>query len=115
MPELGHVAYYVRNLERSIAFYQKIVGLNVVARIFKGRAAVLSGDDDHHHELLLIQVSTGDGPLVGRRIGLYHTAWKIGDSLDDLRAALDRAQLHGTPVDGTANHQVLFSLYLRDP
>lgn len=115
MPELGHIAYYVRNLERSVAFYQKVVGLKVVARIFDGRAAVLSGNGDRHHELLLIQVSTGDGPLVGRRIGLYHTGWKVGAALDDLRAALDRAQLHGTQVDGTANHQVMFSLYLRDP
>jgi catechol 2,3-dioxygenase len=114
MPELGHIAYYVRNLERSVTFYQKVVGLNVVARIFNGRAAVLSGGTSHH-ELLLIQVSTGDGPLVGRRIGLYHAGWKVGASLDDLRAALDRAQLHGIPVEGTANHQVMYSLYLRDP
>jgi catechol 2,3-dioxygenase len=114
MSELGHIAYYVRNLERSVTFYQKVVGLNVVARIFNGRAAVLSGGSSHH-ELLLIQVSTGDGPLVGRRIGLYHAGWKVGASLDDLRAALDRAQLHGIPVEGTANHQVMFSLYLRDP
>lgn len=114
MPELGHIAYYVRNLERSVAFYQKVVGLEVVARIFQGRAAVLSGGG-RHHELLLIQVTTGDGPLTGRRVGLYHAAWKMGNSLNDLRAALDRAQVHGTPVDGTADHKVIFSLYLRDP
>lgn len=114
MSELGHIAFYVRNLERSVAFYQKVVGLNVVARIFQGRAAVLSGGN-RHHDLLLIQVSTGDGPLTGRRIGLYHTGWKVGNTLNDLRAALDRAQLHGIPVEGTADHKVMFSLYLRDP
>jgi catechol 2,3-dioxygenase len=114
MPKLGHLAYYVRNLERSITFYQKIVGLTLVARIFKGRAAVLSGGECHH-ELLLIQITAGDGPLTGRRIGLYHAGWKIGESLDDLRKALDRAQAHGTPVDGATDHGVMFSLYLRDP
>ena len=114
MPELGHIAYYVRDLERSVAFYQKVVGLSLVARIFKGRAAVLSGGGCHH-ELLLIQVTTGDSPLTGRRIGLYHTGWRVGDTLNDLRAALDRAQFHGTPVEGAADHKVIFSLYLRDP
>ena len=114
MPELGHTAYYVRNLERSVAFYQKVVGLTVVGRMFKGRAAVLSGGRSHH-ELLLIQISTADGPLTGRRIGLYHTGWKVGTEFKALQEALDRAQTHGTKIDGTADHGISFSLYVRDP
>lgn len=114
MPELGHMAYYVRNLERSVAFYQKVVGLKVVGRIFNGRAAVLSGGSKHH-ELLLIQVSSADGPLTGRRVGLYHVGWKVGDCFSDLQQALDRAQTYGTEIQGTADHGVMYSLYLRDP
>jgi len=114
MAELGHMAYYVRNLERSVAFYQKVVGLNVVGRIFKGRAAVLSGGKKHH-ELLLIQISVADGPLCGRRVGLYHVGWKVGHCFNDLQTALDRAQTYGAQIDGTADHGVMFSLYLRDP
>lgn len=114
MPELGHMAYYVRNLERSVAFYQKIVGLTVVGRIFNGRAAVLSGGTKHH-ELLLIQVTTADGPLTGRRVGLYHVGWKVGNCFSDLQNALDRAQTYGTQIEGTADHGIMFSLYLRDP
>jgi catechol 2,3-dioxygenase len=91
-----------------------VVGLTVVGRIFNGRAAVLSSGQSHH-ELLLIQVTTADGPLTDRRIGLYHAGWKIGDSLEDLRQALDRAQTYDAPVDGTVDHGMMFSLYLRDP
>jgi catechol 2,3-dioxygenase len=86
----------------------------LVGRIYGGRAALLSGGHSHH-ELLLIQISTADGPLTGRRIGLYHTGWKIGDSLEELHQASDRAQTQGVPVEGTADHGMIFSLYLRDP
>ncbi|MBI5039907.1 MAG: VOC family protein [Gammaproteobacteria bacterium] len=114
MPELGHVVFYVRDLDRSLAFYQDVVGLSVKGRIFNGRAVLLSGGHTHH-ELLLIQVGDAPGPLAGRRIGLYHVGWKIGDSLDELRAARDRCAQTGHPIDGMADHTVSQSLYLRDP
>lgn len=114
MTELGHAAFYVRNLERSVAFYQKVVGLSVVGRIFNGRAAILSGGKNHH-ELLLIQISVADGPLMGRRIGLYHMGWKVGGCFTELQKALDRAQTYGVKIEGTADHGVMFSLYVRDP
>jgi catechol 2,3-dioxygenase len=114
MTELGHVVFYVRDLDHSVAFYRDIVGLTVKGRIFNDRAALLSGDRTHH-ELLLIQVGDAQGPLAGRRIGLYHVGWKIGDSLDDLRAARDRCLRANHPIDGMSDHTVSQSLYLRDP
>lgn len=114
MAELGHVVFYVRALERSVAFYRDVVGLNVKGRIFNGRAALLSGGRTHH-ELLLIQVGDAPGPLAGRRIGLYHVGWKIGDSRADLRAAEIRCLQAGHAIDAMADHTVSQSLYLRDP
>jgi catechol 2,3-dioxygenase len=114
MTELGHVVFYVRELERSVAFYRDVVGLSVKGRIFNGRAALLSGGRTHH-ELLLIQVGDAPGPLAGRRIGLYHTGWKVGDSLADLRAARDRCARAGHVIEGMSDHTVSQSLYLRDP
>jgi len=40
-----------------------------------------------HHELLLNQDGDAPGPLTKRRRGLSHIGVKVGDSLDDLRAA----------------------------
>jgi catechol 2,3-dioxygenase len=114
MTELGHVVFYVRDLDRSVAFYTNVVGLDVKGRIFNGRAALLSGGRTHH-ELLLIQVGDAPGPLAGRRIGLYHVGWKVGDTLDDLRAARDRCTQAGQTIDGMSDHTVSQSLYLRDP
>src|SRR3989304_6717088 len=98
MVTLGHVVFYVRDLEKSTAFYRDVVGLKVAGRIFNGRAAMLTGGVTHH-ELLLIEVGTAPGPLHGKRIGLYHVGWKVGESLDDLRRTRDRLQAHGYDLD----------------
>ncbi len=114
MAELGHVVFYVRDLDSSVRFYSEGVGLQVKGRIFNDRAAVLSGGGSHH-ELLLIQVGEAPGPLQGRRRGLYHVGWKIGDDLDALRQTRDRLTELGYPIEGASDHTVSQSLYLRDP
>lgn len=114
MPELGHVVLYVRDLRRSLAFYRDVVGLNVVGEIFDGHAAMLSGGRTHH-ELLLIEVGNAPGPLAGRRVGLYHIGWKIGDSLAQLRAMKQRLEQRKVDIDGVSDHTVSQSLYVRDP
>ncbi|MEJ2394571.1 MAG: VOC family protein [Candidatus Thiodiazotropha sp.] len=114
MSELGHVVFYVRDLEASLRFYSQGIGLQVKGRIFNDRAAVLSGGRSHH-ELLLIQVGEADGPLTGRRIGLYHVGWKVGESLDQLREARERLNSLGYAVEGMSDHTVSQSLYLYDP
>ncbi len=114
MTELAHVVFYVRDLPRSVAFYRDVVGLGVVGKIFDDRAVLLSGGRTHH-ELLLIEVGEAPGPLTGRRIGLYHVAFKVGESLDALRAARDRVHDSGYELSGQSDHTVSQSLYLRDP
>lgn len=111
---LGHVVFYVKDLQRSLAFYRDLLGFQEVGRVFNGTAAALTSGRTHH-ELLLIQVGDAPGPPAGRRRGLYHIGIKVGDSLDELRAAkkdLDRA---GVTIDGMSDHTVSQSLYLQDP
>ena len=113
-PELGHVVFYVRELDRSVRFYSEVVGLTEQGRIFNDRAALLSGGRTHH-ELLLIEVGAAPGPAQGRRIGLYHVGWKIGTSLAELKATYERIEAEGYDVDGVSDHTVSQSIYLRDP
>jgi catechol-2,3-dioxygenase len=69
-----------------------------------------------HHELLLIEVGPDAAPIpAGRRVGLYHFGLKVGDTDDELRAALARLQEAGVPLEGTADHGMTHSLYLADP
>lgn len=114
MAELGHVVFYVGDLERSSAFYREVVGLKQTGRIFDGQAALFSSGRSHH-DLLLIQVGAAPRPLKGKRLGLYHVGWKVGDDIDALREHLRRAEAFGSEVDGASDHTVSQSLYLRDP
>ena len=49
------------------------------------------------------------------RVGLYHFGLKIGDSDDDLRAAIQTLTTHGVPILGASDHTVTHSLYIADP
>lgn len=114
MTNLGHVVFYVRDIERSVKFYTEVVGLDISGMIFNGRAALLSGGSTHH-ELLLIQVGDAQGPVHGRRIGLYHVGWKIGDSIDELKSLYNRLIDLDYAIDGLSDHTISHSIYLRDP
>lgn len=111
---LGHVVFYVRDLEQSLAFYRDLLGFQEVGRIFNGAAAALTSGRTHH-ELLLIQVGDAPGPPAGRRRGLYHIGIKVGDSLGELRAAKKELEGAGIAIDGMSDHTVSQSLYLHDP
>lgn len=111
---LGHVVFYVKDLETSLSFYRDVVGFQEIGRIFDGKAAALTSGRTHH-ELLLIEVGDAPGPPPGRRRGLYHIGIKIGDSLDALRAAKQELEDAGVGISGMSDHTVSHSLYLHDP
>ena len=114
LPTLGHIVFYVRNLQASSDFYTDIVGLKPVASIFNNEAVMLTAGSTHH-ELLLIEV--GDAPALpqGRRLGLYHVGWKVGDSIEELKTIYQRILDKNIELDGMSDHTVSQSLYIRDP
>ena len=111
--ELGHVVLYVRDLERSRAFYRDVLGFREIFAVPQA-AAYSSGRT--HHELLLIAVGPDAQPIPqGRRVGMYHFGLKVGDSDDELRAARDAVLAAGATLVGSSDHVVTHSLYLLDP
>ena len=111
---LGHVVFYVKDLGRSLAFYRDLLGFKEIGRIFDGAAAALTSGRTHH-QLLLIEVGEAPAPPSGRRLGLYHIGIKIGESLEELRAAKKELEQVGVPISGMSDHTVSQSLYLHDP
>ncbi len=112
--ELGHVVFYVTELERSLRFYRDVVGLTETGRIFEGRGVMLTGGRTHH-ELFLVEVGEQPGPLRGSRRGLYHVGWKVGNSLDALREKYRLLREQGYVITGMSDHTVSQSLYVEDP
>ncbi len=46
---------------------------------------------------------------------MYHIGFKIGDTDDELRAALAELRANGVEIVGATDHTVTHSLYLLDP
>ncbi|HWA60895.1 MAG TPA: VOC family protein [Caulobacteraceae bacterium] len=109
---LGHVVLKVADRSRSEAFYGGVLGLPVVARFEDGPKMAFFSLGDHHN-FAVMEVGPGAASAANQP-GLHHVAFKIGESLDDLREA--KAHLEGagvvvTPID----HEVTKSLYFDDP
>ncbi len=111
---LGHVVFYVKDLETSLSFYRDVLGFEEIGRIFDGKAAGLTSGRTHH-ELLLIEVGNAPAPPQGVRRGLYHIGIKIGDSREELRSAKNDLEQSGIEISGMSDHTVSQSLYLHDP
>jgi catechol 2,3-dioxygenase len=116
--ELGHLVLYVRDVERSAAFYRDVLGFREVL----GPGAMGSfpiamfSSGRTHHELLLIEVGEDAQPIPsGRRIGMYHFGLKVGDSDDELRAMVAQLQEAGVTIVGSSDHGYTHSLYILDP
>jgi catechol 2,3-dioxygenase len=107
---VGAVRLQVSDLPRSVAYYEKVIGL----RSYKltDTTALLGPQGD---DRLLVALDTNPGVTPARRgaFGLYHFAILLSD-----RAALGRFAAHLASLNvrvGMADHLVSESLYLYDP
>ena len=112
---LNHAVLYVRDVERSLAFYRDVLGFRVKAEI-PGRAVFLQAEGStNDHDLGLFAVGAGAGPSeAGRRtVGLYHLAWEV-DTLAELARVRDALVAAGALV-GASDHATTKALYAQDP
>ena len=112
--ELGHAVIKVRNRERSERFYGGVLGMQLAAR--HEQMPMTFYTLGNHHDLALLEVGE-DGPETAdpKAPGLYHLAFCIGDTLDELRQARDELEAAGVKVHAAIDHVVSQSLYLNDP
>ena len=110
---IGHVHLKVTDLDRSVAFYRDVMGLEVM-QTYGRQAAFLSAGGYHHH-IGLNTWHSKDGPKADPRApGLYHTAFVFPDR-PALADALARALDHGVEIEGAADHGVSEAIYFSDP
>jgi catechol 2,3-dioxygenase len=108
---LGAARLLVSDLDRSLAYYQQVIGLGILSRE-RARATLAAGGDT----VPLLHLETRPGtksPPRGGRLGLYHFALLVPD-----RAALGRLVTHLADLEvhvASADHAVSEALYLWDP
>jgi catechol 2,3-dioxygenase len=105
---LGPVHLTVTDLERSIPFYERSIGLRL-ARRDGGVAALGAGGED-----LLVLTEEPDARPAGRHAGLYHFAL-LHPSRHELARAAQRLIETRTPVTGASDHKISEAIYLPDP
>ena len=114
---LNHAVLFVRDVERSVAFYSDVLGFRVIPIAPLGmRAAFLQApgsSNDHDLGLFEIGAQAGASPAGRSSVGLYHLAWEVDTlaELEELQGKLtDAGALHGMSDHGTTK-----SLYGQDP
>lgn len=106
---LGPVHLIVSDLDRSLAWYQRSLGLVVHSRA-DGAGAEL-GDGEN---VVLVLEADPAAARAGRHAGLYHYAL-LYPSRAELARAVVRVAETRTPVDGASDHGTHEALYLSDP
>jgi catechol 2,3-dioxygenase len=108
---LGEVRLQVADLERSLSYYQTVIGLRVINHEETRAALGAFGSDK---VIIELNEKKGVAPIPRRgRLGLYHFAILLPD-----RGALGRFLRHLAEVGeyaGMSDHLVSEALYLTDP
>jgi catechol 2,3-dioxygenase len=120
---LGHANLFVADLERSIAFYSDVAGVELVRRE-PGIRGGFHSNGNTHHDIGLIEVAAGVrhgksgfqqvSSRRGSQPGLNHFGWEMRSEAE-LIAALGRATDAGLSIANCSNHQISHSAYMIDP
>ena len=108
---IGRVRLQVSGIERSIEYYERVLGMRVISR--EGSTARLGAHDDDRVLIELVE-KPGARPVPRRGLlGLYHFAVLLPDraSLGRFVAHLDEIGVHA----GMSDHLVSEAIYLTDP
>ena len=110
---IGHVHLKVSDIEKSLAFYQGLLGFEITQR-YGSEAVFISAGGYHHHIGLNTWYSKGSLPAAQRTVGLFHTVILYPER-KDLANILKRLMEAKYPLTGASGHGVSEALYLNDP
>jgi catechol-2,3-dioxygenase len=114
---LNHAVLYVRDVQRSVAFYGEVLGFEPLAELspLKGAAFLRAPGSTNDHDLGLFEIglAAGSSPAGRSTVGLYHLAWEV-DTLGELERLAGVLAKRGALV-GATDHTTTKSLYAKDP
>ena len=111
---LNHAVLYVRDADRTAAFFSDILGFRPVGS-FPGAHFLQAPGSTNDHDLGIFGIGEQAGPSGAGRttVGLYHLAWEV-DTLDELERIGAKLSEIGSLV-GASDHGTTKALYAKDP
>ncbi len=110
--QITHVGIYVRDMDKMIEFYTRVLGLILTDRgpyYRGGEICFLSRKADEHHQVVFASGRPADGPSTINQISFY-----VAD-LQTLKTYYDALVAEGIKGLDPINHGNAWSLYFPDP
>lgn len=115
---IGYVSLNVSDIQRSLEFYQSILGFRVLGRPSNDKALLSTAGCPSSHLVELLQIKDKESrrSAAAKSAGLYHFAILLperkylADMLQNLSDKRDQVYF-----DGLADHLVSEAIYIRDP
>jgi len=122
---IHHVAYRCRDAQQTVAFYQRVLGMDFVLAIAEDHVPSTGQPDPYMHVFLdagmgnvLAFFELPNAPAMGRDPNtpewVQHIAFELG-SLVELEDAQRRLLQEGLDVIGPTDHGIFRSIYFFDP
>ena len=105
---LGHVNLTVSDLQRSMEFYTRVLGIEQVRWEPDINAGFLSNGNTHHDVALI------EAGVLEKEPVLNHLGWELENQVEQV-GAYERALQAGIKIDFKAYHQISYGIYLSDP
>jgi len=110
---IGHIHLKVADIQRSLDFYCKLLGFELITT-YGSDAAFISAGGYHHHIGLNVWYSKNGSKPPKNSVGLFHLAI-LYPTRKDLAVIFNRLRKAGYPISGASDHGVSEAIYLNDP
>src|SRR3989442_892669 len=111
---MNHAVLYVRDADRTYAFYRDVLGFRVVGEM-PGARFLQAPDSTNDHDLALFSIGDQAGSSTAGRgtVGLYHIAWEVR-TLGDLREIAVKL-LGAGALTGATDHATTKAVHVPGP
>ena len=110
---LGHVVMRVRDIDRSLDFYTRVMGLTIMERSPSG-TVFMSANTEKSHELAIRAIGMDAAGPDSSLVGQAHMAWQM-ETFEDLQELYLRLKENDARILRIGNHGISLGVYLLDP
>lgn len=111
--QLGHLVMRVRDLDRSLDFCTRVMGLTIMERMSTGTVS-MSANTEKSHELAIRAIGLDAPGPDSSLVGQAHMAWQM-ETFEDLQELYWRLKENNVRIQHIRDHGISLGVYLLDP